>query len=87
MEKGNIIYKIVDKSKKEKKGLEGIVEKKSMQEKPYRYIEISKWNNWHSSFWIKFVSGKDKIIVDSGVILELARLLPTLKNRVSDEAV
>ena len=70
-------FRVVEKIRKEKKNLEGI--ERVIRKEPDRFhntahrIYIDKWNNWETSLWIGFKEGDDEIVVDSGVIQELAK--------------
>lgn len=88
MTEDQITYLIYDKPRREGKGLEGIRPKKSKGHHVSRYIVVAKWNEWHSSEWVKFVCLKQEIIVDSGVIKELAKELEQIeKNWKTEDAL
>lgn len=73
-------FRIVNKSRTERKYLEGIIPKTTRAGKPLvRYIEVADWNEWKTSKWIHLVDGDQQIILDSGVIMELADFLSNMK--------
>lgn len=78
------IYRIVDK-RKETDNLEGIVEFKrpGIAKYCYKKIEVANWNAMPKlkSFWVSFYVGKHQIVVDSGVIEELADEIKKLKRK------
>lgn len=77
------LYKIIrfkDKSRAtNRKGyLEGI---QDTNRKSNNYIEVRNWINWKKSFWVKINSDNSSVVLDSGVIMQLAEELKRLSNR------
>lgn len=75
-------YRIVSFKRKNKEGyLEGIEYAKRKMRKDERSILISKWNGWDKSFWIKIKGHSSQVILDSGVIEQLAEEIKRIKKR------
>jgi len=77
----SLIYRIVDTPKKIGK-LSELKYYKGKGKTPDSYIEIAKWRNWDHSYWIRFVQGKQSVIIDSSVIDELhdkLKFIPLVK--------
>lgn len=73
-------YLIVSRRKKNGKSLEGIRRTNSGGEKGDR-IFIHNWVNWEHSFWVKIRRHGRYVIVDSGLIEELAREIKEIKRK------
>ncbi len=72
-------YRIISKKRNEKKSLEGIVKAKRKLRKEQSGVSISDWNTWENSFWVKIQTYSNSVIIDSGVIEELAKEIKRLK--------
>ena len=71
-------YRIVQKKRQEKKNMNGISPFKAKGKTAP--IEITNWNSWKSSYWVCLRDYKDQmIILDSGVIEELASAIKRIK--------
>ena len=72
-------YLIVDRTRKNKNNLEGITTLKKDSKAVNRKIIVSKWWNWDTSLWIYIKDKDNSIILDSGVIEELAEEIKKIK--------
>jgi len=70
------------KSKSRAKTKEGYLEGIQETQRPNQVsnlIEVSRWQNWDKSFWVKIQRFNSYVIVDSGVIEQLADEIRRLK--------
>ena len=77
-------FRIIDKKKREKKNLEGI-DPLLRNRGQSNIIEIKNWRNWKYSFWVKITKYGGSVIVDSGVIEELAEKIRQLRKKKSQK--
>jgi len=75
-----VFYKIVSLSRKKKGTMDTIALVTSAQGISHlrKGIEVSDWNNWPYSKWVRLFNGDRYIVVDSGVIIALAEELKKL---------
>ena len=73
-------YRIIDCKKRNKQSLSTITPLLKDTGRS-NTIEISKWHNWDTSFWIKIIAYENSIIVDSGVIEKIAEEIKKIKKR------
>lgn len=72
-------YRIVPKSRNEKKNLSGIAPFRAKGKERKAPIQITFWHGWQNSFWVQIKDCNASIIVDSGVIEELAEEIKKIK--------
>ena len=71
-------YRIVSRLRREKKNLDGITPLlRDMGTS--NTVEIHNWINWDNSLWVKITTYGDSVIIDSGVIEELAKEIVSIK--------
>ena len=72
-------YRIIGLPKKKKGNLEGLVVGSIKVRDKSRFVEIKNWENWDTSFWIKFHTYEIDLILDSGVIEDLYNIIQNMK--------
>jgi hypothetical protein len=77
-------YKIVNRPRKDRKNIEGIENRHQKGRPSKNTIDIEEWTDWDSSFWVRIERSGDYVIVDSGVIEELAEKIKYLRKERGD---
>jgi hypothetical protein len=73
-------YRIIEKNRREKKNLNGIVPFRAKGKKAP--IEITNWHGWKTSLWVSIRHyPNQQIVLDSGIIEELAAAIRRIKQR------